>query len=66
MCPKFYVLLMNDLIPCLFNRGEIYIKLGVENGNFPTPGFNILAWKIIWTEEPDGLQCIGLEGVGHD
>ena len=43
---------MNDRIPCLFNSGEIYIKLGVENGNFPTPGFNILAWKIIWTEEP--------------
>jgi len=26
---------------------------------------NILAWKILWTEEPDGLQSMGL-WVGHD
>ena len=23
-------------------------------------------WKIPWTEEPGGLQCIGLHRVGHD
>ena len=51
---------MISLFVCLFNCGEIYIKLGVENGNFPTPGFNILAWKIIWTEDPDKLQSMGL------
>ena len=27
---------------------------------------NILAWKIPWAEEPDGLQSMGLQGVGHD
>ena len=26
----------------------------------------ILAWKILWTEEPGGLQSMGLQGVGHD
>ena len=26
----------------------------------------ILAWKIIWTEEPGGLQSMGLQRVGHD
>ena len=26
----------------------------------------ILAWRILWTEEPGGLQSIGLERVGHD
>ena len=26
----------------------------------------ILAWKIPWTEEPDGLQSMGLQRVGHD
>ena len=26
---------------------------------------NILAWKIPWTEEPDGLQSMGLQRVGH-
>ena len=27
---------------------------------------NILAWKIPWTEEPGGLQPIGLQIVRHD
>ena len=26
----------------------------------------ILAWKIPWTEEPDGLLSIGSHRVGHD
>ena len=25
-----------------------------------------LARKIPWTEEPGGLQCMGLQRVGHD
>ena len=27
---------------------------------------SILAWRIQWTEETDGLQSIGLQRVGHD
>ena len=27
---------------------------------------NILAWKIPWTEEPDRLQSMGSQRVGHD
>ena len=27
---------------------------------------SVLAWRIPWTEEPGGLQSIGLQGVGHD
>ena len=27
---------------------------------------NILAWRILWTEEPGGLQSMGLQRVGHD
>ena len=27
---------------------------------------SILAWRILWTEEPGGLQSIGLQTVGHD
>ena len=26
----------------------------------------ILAWESPWTEEPDGLQSMGLQRVGHD
>ena len=27
---------------------------------------SILAWKISWTEEPRGLQSMGLQRVGYD
>ena len=27
---------------------------------------SILAWKIPWTEEPDRLQSVGLQRVGHN
>ena len=27
---------------------------------------SILVWEISWTEEPGGLQSMGLQRVGHD
>ena len=27
---------------------------------------SIFAWRIPWTEEPDGLQSMGSQRVGHD
>ena len=27
---------------------------------------SVLAWRIPWTEEPGGLQSMGLQRVGHD
>ena len=27
---------------------------------------SILTWKMLWTEEPGGLQSMGLERVWHD
>ena len=27
---------------------------------------SILAWRIPWTEQPDGLQSVGFHRVGHD
>ena len=27
---------------------------------------NILAWEILWPEEPGGLQSVGLQRVGHN
>ena len=27
---------------------------------------SILAWKTLWTEEPDRLQSMGSQRVGHD
>ena len=28
--------------------------------------FSVLAWRIPWTKEPGGLQCMGMHRVGHD
>ena len=30
------------------------------------PHSSTLAWKISWTEEPGGLESMGLQRVGHD
>ena len=26
---------------------------------------SILAWRILWTQEPGGLQSMGLQKIGH-
>ena len=40
------------------------------SGRFPGGGYgnhsSILAWRVPWTEEPDGLQSMGSQRVGHD
>ena len=36
----------------------------LEEGMATQP--SILAWRIPWTEEPGGLQAMGLQSVGHD
>ena len=28
--------------------------------------YSILAWRISWIEEPDGLQFVGMQRVAHD
>ena len=46
--------------------------VGVNPGLGRSPGggngnpLSILAWRIPWTEEPGGLQFMGLQRVGHD
>ena len=46
--------------------------LGLIPGSGRSPGegngnpLSILAWRIPWTEEPGGLQSVGLQRVGHD
>ena len=27
---------------------------------------SVLAWRMSWTEEPGGLQSMGLQRIGHD
>ena len=53
------------------NAGDVR-DAGLIPGSGRSPGegngnpLNILAWRIPWTEEPGGLQSVGLQRVGHD
>ena len=53
------------------NAGDVR-DVGSIPGSGRSPGgsmathSSILAWRIPWTEEPDGLQSIGLQRVGHN
>ena len=47
---------------CLLNTSGIYSR----KKYFLELLYSILAWRIQWTEEPGGLQSIGLRRVGHD
>ena len=45
-------------------QGTQVQSLGWEEGM--AAHSSILAWRISWTEEPGGLQSMGLQRVGHD
>ena len=38
---------------------------GRSPGKGMTTNSRILAWRVSWTEEPGGLQSMGVTGVGH-
>ena len=40
--------------------------LGLPSEKAMAPHSSTLAWKILWTEEPGGLQFMASLGVGHD
>ena len=46
------------------NAGDLGLSPGEGNG-YPLT-WSILAWRILWTEEPGGLQSMGSQRVGHD
>ena len=50
------------------NAGDPGLIPGQENPLEKTTATHssILAWRIPWTEEPDGLQSMGLHRFGHD
>ena len=37
-----------------------------SSGEGTAPHSSILAWRILWTEKPGGLQSMGSQRVGHD
>ena len=55
----------------LANAGDVRHPGSIPGlGRSPRGGMathsSILAWRIPWTEEPGGLQSMGLQTVGHD
>ena len=47
-----------DLVPSLGQEDSLQKEMTIHS--------TILAWKIPWTEEPDRLQSMGWQRVGHD
>ena len=61
--------LMAQMIKNLPAMWEIWVlSLGQEDPleNGMATQSSILAWRIPWTEETDGLQSMWLQRVGHD
>ena len=58
-----------EILPAIQETQEMWVRsLGQQNPleEEMATHSSILAWKIPWTEEPDELQSMGLQRVGHD
>ena len=72
MCVKLYfwalyfisLVYMSILMPFLVAQMALGQEYPLEKGM--ATHSNILAWRTPWTEEPGGLQSMGLQRVGHD
>ena len=73
--PNFHVLLMNLIVVSVesleFCKDTIinyfiYQFYYINSEKAMAPHSNTLAWKIPWTEEPGGLQSMGLLRVQQD
>ena len=61
--------LVAQRLKCLPAMQETWVRsLGLEDAlkKEMATHSSILAWRIPWTEEPGGLQSMGLQRVGHD
>ena len=50
------------------NTGDVDLIRGLRRcpGTKMATHSSVLAWEISWTEEPGGLQSLGLQRVRHD
>ena len=54
-------------LPAMQETQETWVRsLGREDPLEKETHSGMLAWKILWTEEPDRLQSMELQRVGHD
>ena len=66
---KLWASLVAQRLKCLPAMWETWVQsLGCEDllEKEMAAHSSILAWRIPWTEEPDGLQSTGSQRVGHD
>ena len=59
-------LYQQDQLPWLLHKSEDIHPLQCQRTQGVTYISLIPAWRIPWTEEPGGLQSMGLQRVGHD
>ena len=50
---------------CVCARARVYVCCVFPGEGMATHSYSTLAWKLSWTEEPDRLPSMGLQGVGH-
>ena len=50
------------------NKGNPSLILGLGRSPGEGSGYSLQysCWRIPWTEEPQGLQCVGSHRFGHD
>ena len=58
----------SDIKETAYNAGDLgsLPRSGRSPGEGNGNPLNILAWKILWTEEPSGLQSMGSQTVRHN
>ena len=59
---RFPIIITNSLQKIWKKKKKNY----KENTHNAATHSNVLAWRVPWTEEPGGLQSVGLWGVRHD
>ena len=67
--PPLRASLVAQMVPCLPAMQETQVRsLGQEDPLEKEMAIHssALAWKIPWTEEPDGLQSMESQRVGHN
>ena len=64
LCHARWASLVAQMVESVCSAGDLGREAPLEEGR--ATHSSILAWRIPWTEEPGGLQSIGLQGVEHD
>ena len=55
-----------NALRCMRTSGSNYVAVAMRLEKAMAPQSSTLAWKIPWTEEPGGLQSMGLLRAGHN